>query len=53
MFDMIFGIAVVLIIPTMVQQACCDVNQSGTVDVVDALGIAQSAAGLAALLTCF
>ena len=45
-------IAVGLITPTVVQAACCDVDISGIVDVVDALFIAQFAAGLPAILMC-
>jgi hypothetical protein len=45
-------IAVATIVPTAEQAACCDVNTSGQVDVVDALFIAQAAAGISILLVC-
>jgi len=45
-------IAVGLTMPSVVQEACCDVNSSMGVDVVDALLMAQSSAGLPAVLVC-
>ena len=41
-----------LIFPTPAQAACCDVNSSGSVDVLDALAVAQDAAGLMVTLVC-
>lgn len=45
-------IAAFLIMPTPLQLGCCDVNASGAVSIIDALLTAQSAAGLAVVLTC-
>ena len=45
-------IAAGLLVPTGTQAACCDVNASTTVDVIDALFIAQEAAGLTPVLMC-
>ena len=45
-------IAVGAVVPTMSQAACCDVDSSMNVDVIDALFMAQSAAGLPATLVC-
>ena len=45
-------IAAGIIIPSMQQQQCCDVNNSGAVEVTDALFIAQTAAGLMVMLMC-
>ena len=45
-------IGVALISPTLEQTGCCDVNLSGAIDVVDALQLAQSAAGLSVTLSC-
>jgi hypothetical protein len=36
----------------MSQSACCDVDSSQSVDVIDALFMAQAAAGLPATLVC-
>lgn len=41
-----------LIIPTSRQNICCDVDSNQRIDVIDALLIAQNAAGLASSLTC-
>jgi hypothetical protein len=41
-----------LVTPPATQAACCDVDASSTVTIVDALRLAQHAAGLPATLTC-
>ena len=41
-----------LVLPTPLQAACCDANASGLVEILDALLIAQSGAGLMVVLTC-
>ena len=41
-----------LVIPTATQTACCDVNASGAVSVLDSLIMAQAAAGLGVTLMC-
>jgi hypothetical protein len=41
-----------LITPTFAQTACCDVDTSGTVTILDSLLMAQSATGLAVVLSC-
>lgn len=41
-----------LLTPSSMQDGCCDVDSSMSVTVLDALGIAQAAAGLPAMLTC-
>jgi hypothetical protein len=45
-------IAVGMLTPTLPQTGCCDINASGAIDIIDALGIAQQAAGLSVTLTC-
>ena len=45
-------IAAGLVVPTLGQMGCCDINASMNIDVIDALGIAQAAAGLMPILTC-
>jgi len=41
-----------LLVPTTAQDGCCDVDSSGTVTVIDALRMAQAAAGLSVTLLC-
>ena len=45
-------IAVGLATPTFSQTYCCDVDASGAIDVLDALGMALAASGLPAALMC-
>jgi hypothetical protein len=45
-------VAAGLIIPGAVQLACCDVNSTTAVEILDALLLAQYAAGLPVTLTC-
>jgi hypothetical protein len=38
--------------PTIEQAACCDVDSNMQVTIIDALQMAQAAAGLTVVLTC-
>jgi len=41
-----------LVVPSMAQQGCCDVNSSMAVEIIDALLMAQASAGLSVSLAC-
>jgi hypothetical protein len=45
-------IGVGLVTPSTPQTGCCDADSSGNIDVIDALRIAQGAAGLTVTLVC-
>ena len=39
-------------VPSLAQMNCCDINSSTTIDVIDALAMAQDAVGLMPTLNC-